>query len=238
MDGTGDQLNDFFEVDEAAPRPGPRYNIAPTQKILVLRPSETGARSWRQHHWGLIPAWSQDSSRSARMINARSETVEQKPSFRDAFGARRCIIPASGYYEWVTNGSRKQPHYIAPTDVPYLAFAGLWERWVSHNGEVIESCTIMTRPAEQSLIAIHHRMPVLLHQHSFSAWLSTPVEASAPAKKILLNQPGALLRVHPVSTRVNTVRNDDVDCIRPIEKKADGDPQRDPGEGNGQLDLI
>lgn len=148
-----------------------RYNIAPTQQVLVVRNNQAGTREAAWLRWGLIPPWAQDSAIGARMINARSETVHEKPSFRQAIKNRRCLLPASGFYEWVRSGSLKTPHYITSQDGSLLTFAGIWEQWTPSSGEPVQSVTILTTRANDLMAPIHDRMPVLLPEEDHAIWL-------------------------------------------------------------------
>ena len=163
------------------------------------------------------------------MINARVETVSEKPSFRDPFQRRRCVIPATGYYEWVRHGAKKAPYYIHPTSQQPLAFAGLWDRWTAPNGVVVESCTIITRSATAGIEEVHHRMPVLLERSFIDRWLN-PEHQIDP--KDLLHAPPIPLQIVRVSDRVNSVRNDDRECISSQAEPPQGDAVE------GQLKLL
>jgi putative SOS response-associated peptidase YedK len=206
LHGPGDELKAYFEVDGLDDLPD-RYNIAPTQNVLALR-LEEGEQRFAELSWGLVPSWAKDRNIANKLINARSETAAEKPSFRTAMRQRRCIIPASGYYEWQKVGKEKQPYYIHHSVAPFLAFAGLWERWVDGDGAVLESCTILTTGARTSMAWLHHRMPVILEPESFKAWLSGEVE-----RKVFEPNEGVSLKSHAVSQRVNGVAHDDAQCI-------------------------
>ena len=195
-----------------------RYNIAPTQTVPIVRrggdDDDPARRELAMVRWGLIPFWAKDASIATKTINARAETVAEKPAFRAAFRHRRCLIVADGFYEWQATGGRKQPHYITLGGDEVFAFAGLWERWGDSAGESIESCTIIVTVAAASLSAIHDRMPVILRAGAFEAWLD-PNLPPERAKTMLVPFEGALT-IRPVSTRVNAVRNDDADCLAPL----------------------
>jgi putative SOS response-associated peptidase YedK len=224
-----DELATEFNLSEA-PAFTPRYNIAPTQEVpvirlggaapprmAVVRQSETGGgRRLDILRWGLIPHWAKDAKFGYRTINARAETVATQPAFRDAFRKRRCLVPANGFYEWrrLLEGGKevKQPHYIRRRDGRPLALAGLWDRWVAPDGETIESFTIITTEANDLVRPLHNRMPVILRPEDYEAWLNPETR---------LEQLGALLRPCPadwliegeVSRQVNNPRNDDPRCI-------------------------
>ncbi len=196
----------------------PRYNIAPTQPIAAVRHSRTGGRELTYFHWGLIPSWSKDTKFASRMINARSETAHEKPSFRAAYKRRRCLIPVTGFYEWQKVASGKQPMCITAADAQngsLLSFAGLWEHWQSADGSEIESATILTGAPNELMTPIHNRMPIFIEPDDFDLWL----DASAPlpaVQSLLRCYPAEKLRAYPVSTHVNTPRNDDPTCIAPL----------------------
>lgn len=199
------------------PRPTdlvPRYNVAPTQRVAAVRSSGAG-RELVFLRWGLIPSWSRDKAIGARLINARGETVAEKPSFRSAFQHRRCLVLADGFYEWKASGKEKQPYYITLRDGGPFALAGLYERWEG-DAEVIESCTIITTGANELMRPLHDRMPVILAPCDHGTWLDAqwPTEDLA---RLLRPYPGDAMRATPVSTRVNSPRNDDAACVEPIE---------------------
>ena len=185
----------------------PRYNIAPTQDVAVVRPSEAG-RELTLMRWGLIPSWTKDPKKAPLLNNARSETVAEKPSFRAAFKSRRCLIPASGFYEWKREGKLKQPYYFRRPDDRPLAFAGLWEKW--HD---IESCTILTTDANELMAQIHDRMPVILSPNDYGEWLDP---AAPEPGKLLTPFPSDELVSYPVNPAVNNARNEGPECIEPV----------------------
>ncbi len=205
----------------------PRYNIAPTQTVPVLRAAAGGGVELAQVRWGLVPSWAKDPSAGARMINARAETVAGKPAFRAAFRRRRCLVPADGFYEWrKTPDGRRQPWRIARPDGAPFAFAGLWERWEkAADGTPLETCTIVTTAANDVLRPIHPRMPVILDPADFAAWLD-PATPPGAAAALLRPAPNAWLVAVPVSTRVNDVRHDDPGCIEPLAGPVDAPPPR------------
>jgi len=194
----------------------PRANIAPTQDVAAVRLDGEGARRFVALRWGLIPAWAKDLSAGARTINARAESVSEKPSFRSAFRHRRCLIAADGFYEWKTEDGVKQPYRIAAPDGAVFAFAGLWERWEkAPGGAPVESCTIVTTEANETLRAIHHRMPAILDPADYETWLN-PSTPSAGALALLRPCPPERLTAYRVSRRVNSVANDDLSLIEPL----------------------
>jgi putative SOS response-associated peptidase YedK len=199
-----------------------RYNIAPTQNAAVVRYGGTGGgqgRSLSFLRWGFIPSWAKDSSMAARMINARGETVAEKPSFRGAFAKRRCLVPADGFYEWRGEKGAKQPYRILGPARGLFAFAGLWERWDKGAEGPVESFTILTTAANAKLAGVHARMPVILDPADFAAWLS-PELAANDALALLRPAPDDAVDFYPVSTHVNNARNDDPRCIAPLREDA------------------
>ncbi len=195
----------------------PNYNVAPTQHVLVItRHAENN--HLEQYHWGLVPFWAKDKRIGNRMINARSETVETKPSFRTAFKKRRCLILADGFYEWKGEKGQKQPMFLTlPKGKPF-AFAGLWEIWDNKGKEPIplKSCTILTREASESVRPIHHRMPVILEPEAYAPWLSTTNQDVDSLLDIIQTQIITELTSVPVSKQVNSVKNNSPDNIQPI----------------------
>lgn len=191
----------------------PRYNIAPTQQVLAVVYGEE-QRQAGYLRWGLIPSWAKDSAIGQRMINARAETVADKPSFRNAFARRRCLIPADSFYEWVGPPRRKQPYRIMLADQQLFAMAGLWERWLSPTGEEIVSCTIITTEPNEHVSRYHNRMPVILPEDAESVWLD-PQTSTDELHDLLRPYPAKDMVSYPVNRRVNSVRNDDPGCIKP-----------------------
>ena len=192
----------------------PRYNIAPTQEVLVvLQPSPQANREARLHRWGLIPPWAKDPSIGNRMINARAETVATKPAFRRAFKERRCLLLADGLYEWQRQERRKQPFYIRLRDGRPFAFAGLWEHWEGSEGMAIQSCTILTTTSNEVVGRIHDRMPVILSPTDYDRWLDPSIQEPAVLQPLLRPYPADELMAYPVSTRVNNPANDSPECV-------------------------
>lgn len=191
---------------------GPRYNIAPSQIVPIVRHTEEG-RELVGARWGLIPAWASDPRIGHKMINARAETVVTKAAFRDAWVRRRCLLPASGFYEWQWRGSRKQPHFVRlESDEPF-GLGGLWEVWQATDGEPIESCTIVTTAANDLVKPLQDRMPLIIAAEAAKTWLSgTPQQAA----ELLEPYPAADMEAYPVSTAVNSPRNDGPELIEPV----------------------
>jgi putative SOS response-associated peptidase YedK len=196
----------------------PRYNIAPTQPVPVIRqnPKEP-RRKVSLLRWGLIPSWAKDSSISAKMINARSETAGTTPAFRDALQSRRCLIPADAFYEWQKAGKTKQPYCFEVNDGELFAFAGLWDRWKNPSGQWIKSCSILTTMPNAVTSAVHDRMPVILDPDSYELWLDPGMTNVAAASELLKPYDARLMRCFPVGTRLNHAANDDEECSRPVE---------------------
>jgi len=195
----------------------PRFNIAPTQPIMAVRyGNDDCPRELAAFHWGLVPSWANDPDMGARMINARSETVAAKPSFREAFRHRRCLIPADGYYEWQKEGRRKQPHFFHRADHQPFAFAGLWESWTDpQSGQSRESTTILTRAANDVTRPIHDRMPVILEVEDYERWLDPRLTDQDSLQSLVMSPGPEDLAVDRVSMRVNSPRNDDEGCLEP-----------------------
>jgi putative SOS response-associated peptidase YedK len=194
----------------------PRYNIAPTQPVLAVRQAQgNGAREWALLRWGLIPSWSKDIAIGNRLINARGETVAEKPSFRAAFKRRRCLIPASGFYEWQKQGKTKQPIYITPANGEMFALAGLWESWQGTDGSELESCTIVTTTPNELMTPIHNRMPVIVAPEDYDTWLDSEPEPSL-GLHLIRPYPSDLMQVTAVSTYVNSPRNEGPQCVEPV----------------------
>ena len=184
----------------------PRYNIAPTQEVLAVRESPDG-REMTLYKWGLVPSWAKDASVGAKLINARGETVTEKPSFREAFRRRRCVIPADGFYEWQRKNGRKQPFFFRMMDERPFGFAGLWERWEGEGGEVINSCAILTTEANEVLRPVHDRMPVILHPDDYELWLGAEARELGLVKEMLRPYPAEEMVGYPVGRGVNSPRN-------------------------------
>ncbi|MEE8397288.1 MAG: SOS response-associated peptidase [bacterium] len=209
---------EFFRLVKVPPLP-PRYNIAPTTPVAVVRAAEQGAsgRELALLRWGLVPSWAKDLAFGNRLINARAETVAQKPSFRAAIRARRCLVPASGYYEWRTEGEGKQPYHIRRADGAPLAFAGLWETWQNPEHGTVETCTIITTEAAGAPAEIHHRMPVMLNPADFDAWLDPEQTQAEPVIPLLQPKVTEGLEVYAVSRQVNRATFDEPACIEPLD---------------------
>lgn len=220
-------LVEHFQLDVDAVRQlplfEPRYNIAPTQEILAVREdAASGKRAPVMLRWGLVPAWSKEPQSGPPMINARGESIAEKPSFRTAVRRRRCLIPADGFYEWHKVGAgsaKKQPYYIHYSDHRPFAFAGLWEQWQAKDaaageGLAIESCTIVTTAASKALSELHDRMPVILEPSDYALWLDPTVQDAAQVQHLIESNDDPAIVFEPISTHVNKVANDDPRCIQ------------------------
>lgn len=216
LDTPSETLGDLFEVD-AAPSMRPRYNIAPTQPVAVVRRAPAGGREMLLVHWGLIPSWSKTPEVGSRMINARSETVAEKPAFRGAFKRRRCLVPTDGFYEWQRLERGKQPYYIQMSQGAPFAFAGLWELWEGPDGTAIESCAILTTEANALVRPIHNRMPVIIDPEDYQRWLETEIPETDTLAQLMGPCPEGRLSAIPVSPWVNNPKNDDPRCLEPFE---------------------
>ncbi len=195
----------------------PNFNIAPTQPVLgVVR--EDGENLLKSFRWGLIPSWSKDPKIGARMINARSETINEKPSFRSLLSRRRCLIPATGFYEWALVGKSKKPYYIKAIEENFLAFAGLWDLWIRPDGELLYSCTIITTKANSLIEPVHHRMPVILSPEEEHIWLDEKTNLSKHLLPLLKPLPCASFSMYQVDPQVNSPANNNPKCIIPLEK--------------------
>lgn len=211
---TWPELHELYALSSPPVELPLRYNVTPGQLIPTIRQDEDG-RQLAPLHWGLIPFWAKDKKIGYRMSNARGETVADKPSFRNAFRRRRCIIPASGFYEWQAQPQSKQPFYIHPADNHPWSFGGLWERWQGEGDETVESCSIITTEANELMAPIHERMPVILDRNQVGLWLddnTEPDELLAMLKPYSVEQ----MRAYPVSTYVNKASNSDRHCIDPL----------------------
>jgi putative SOS response-associated peptidase YedK len=218
----GEQL--AWRFGTPVPHPiAPRYNIAPSQPVLALRYNrEAKTREWTHFVWGLVPSWAQDVSIGNRMINARAESLREKPAFRNAYRYRRCIVPVSGFYEWKKVGRTKQPYFVRPADDQPIGLAGLWETWRSPDGSELETCTMITTDANATIQPLHSRMAVVLPPDAYEAWLNpdTPLDT---LEALLRPAPDNLLIAYPVSPRVNSPTNDDPSLIARFDQANGGE---------------
>src|SRR6202051_3447070 len=205
----------------------PRANIAPTQPIPVVI-VENGLRHFRLMRWGLVPAWVKDPRQFTLLINARAETLLEKPAFKNAIKRRRCLLPAPGYYDWPVSGKRKRPHFIHRRDGAPIGLAGLAETWIGPNGEELDTVAIVTAPASADLAVLHHRVPVTISPGDFDRWLDCRNDNAEDVMALLTAPEQGEFAWHEVSTRVNRVANDDAQLILPItaEEMAAEGPKR------------
>ncbi|BDI19573.1 DUF159 family protein [Nostoc cf. commune SO-36] len=219
LNQSAEALSQVFHV-ESVPDIAAQHNIAPTQMVVtVLQNPENKKRELKQLHWGLIPSWAKDAGMGAKLINARAETVSEKPSFRSAFKHRRCLVVADGFYEWQRQQGKKQPFYFRLQDEQPFGFAGLWEKWRSPSNEEIISCTILTTAANELLQPIHERMPVILEPQDYDLWLDSQVETPQTLQQLLRPYPASAMTAYPVSTLVNNSRHNSLECIIPLSEK-------------------
>jgi len=219
------RIAEQFELDEL-PLLTARYNIAPSQTVgatyAAHNPSGAIVRRWADFTWGLLPAWSESPTGGQRPINARSETAAEKPTFREAFRRRRCLIPADGFYEWRREGKEREPFYFTLRDEGLFAFAGLFEHWQAVPGQSspddVASCTILTTEANGPLREFHDRMPVILEPQDYAAWLDPTVEDAARVQPLCRSLDAAKMQHWPVSQRVNGPKRDEPECIRPFRQ--------------------
>ena len=196
----------------------PRYNIAPTQPVPIIRQhSKEPRRELSLARWGLIPWWAKDSAGAARMINARSETASSLPAFRDALKFRRCLVPADGFYEWKRAGKTRHPYCFEVNDGELFAFAGVWERWKDPSGNLVESCSILTTAPNAVTSTVHDRMPAILNPDAYDLWLDPGFADVVAVSESLKPYNASSMRCFPISARVNHVANDDAECSVPVE---------------------
>jgi putative SOS response-associated peptidase YedK len=211
-------VEEYFDCSSDESDWSPRYNIAPTQLIPVIRqnPKEP-VRELSLLRWGLMPSWAKDPSVAAKMINARSETASTKPAFRESLKSRRCLIPTDGFYEWVRTGKAKQPFCFEVNEGRLFAFAGIWDRWKDPTGNWIKTFSILTTTPNAVTSAVHDRMPVILDPDSYDLWLDPGMQNVAAISELLKPYDARLMRSYPISSRINHVANDDEECSRPVE---------------------
>lgn len=207
----GSALAEQLQLAEV-PALAPRYNIAPTQEIAVVRQVNSD-RILDLVRWGLIPSWATDPAIGARMINARAETVAEKPAFRAAFSRRRCLVLADGFYEWQRTNGQKQPFYFHLRDNKPFAFAGLWEQWQGADGTTIDTCALLTTSANEVLRPVHERMPVILHPDDYTLWLDPAMHERDVLLSLLTPYPAGEMAGYPVSSFVNKATNDTPQCV-------------------------
>jgi putative SOS response-associated peptidase YedK len=209
----GEFVAEVFDLEEV-PELAPRYNIAPSQEVAVVRASgPEGRRQLDLLRWGLIPFWAEDKALGNRMINARAETLADRPAFRWSFRKRRCLLVADGFFEWKRINGRKQPHYIRLRDRRPFGLAGLWDRWPDPDGPAIESCTVVTTQPNELLAGIHDRMPVIVAPDSFGRWLDPAVRDPKLLQNLLQPYPAGELEAYAVSMAVNDPGTDGPQCV-------------------------
>jgi putative SOS response-associated peptidase YedK len=200
----------------AMPNVERRFNIAPPQMVLSLHRTPVG-REIRSLEWGLIPSWMKNTLMTGRLINARSETILEKPAFREAFKRRRCLVLADGFYEWQRIGRRKRPYFFSMRDNRPFAFAGLWERWKTESGKVIESCAILTTSANEIISPVHERMPVIIHPNNYEIWLENSMSRHLLLMDLLKPYLGGDIVTHPVSLLINSPTHEGAALIEPLQ---------------------
>ena len=212
LHSTADKLTQLFG-EMPMPLLEPRYNIAPTQPVPVVRQDAQGRREMVLVRWGLIPSWSKGPDTRYSMINARAETVAQKPAYRNAFRYRRCLLPADGFYEWHAAAAGKQPYVLRARGHAPMALAGLWEHWQDADGNEIESCTVLVREANAQVRPVHERMPVVIGPETFDLWLDIHAQKPQPLETLLAAQQPPELEIYPVGRAVNSPRNDNASLL-------------------------
>src|SRR5580765_300191 len=204
-------VEEYFESPSDEEDWNPRYNIAPTQPVATIRQAGS-SRILSLMRWGLVPSWASDISIGARLINGRSETILEKPAFRDSFRMRRCLVPADGFYEWKKAGRERYPFHFVMKDSSLFAFAGVWDRWRSPAGQVVESCSILTTAPNELLDGVHDRMPVILPQRHYQTWLTAPATEAQRLAELLVPFDASVMQRYPVSSLVNKPENDVPEC--------------------------
>jgi putative SOS response-associated peptidase YedK len=197
----------------------PRYNVAPTQPVPIVRMAE-GQRQFALVRWGLLPPWVKDPRNFSLLVNARAESINEKPAFRNAMRRRRCLFPADGFYEWKDEAGRKRPFCVRPKDRQPIAFAGLWETWMGPHGEEMESAAIITTDANRELARLHPRMPVIIPAQAFDLWLDCARADAMIATALLDPAPEGLLEAHEISTAINRAANEGPALIAPLPPDA------------------
>jgi putative SOS response-associated peptidase YedK len=210
-------IEEHFDAVSGEEDWSPRYNIAPTQAIPVIRQNPTEPiRVFSMMRWGLIPHWAKDPSIATSTFNAKSETAASKPAFRDPLRFRRCLIPADGFYEWQRTGTAKQAYCFEMNDGKLFAFAGLWDGWKDSSGKWVKTCSILTTTPNAVTAAVHHRMPAILDPDGYGRWLDPGMQNLTAVSELLKPYDARLMRRYPVGTRINHVADDDEECSRPM----------------------
>jgi putative SOS response-associated peptidase YedK len=212
------ELAEVFDLF-CEPKWSPRYNLGPMQSVLTIRTSPQGVRQAEPMQWGLVPNWSKSANQGPPLNNARGETVATKPTFSESFRRRRCLIPANGFYEWKRlDNKSKQPWNLFRADGRPLAMAGIWDRWQTPDGNLLESCAVITTTANAFMAEIHDRMPVILGEDSWTHWLSNDETEVESLLKLVRPCPNEWLRGTPVSAMVNQIRHDSAECIQSVKE--------------------
>ena len=221
----------------------PRYNVAPTQPIPIVRVVE-GKRQFALVRWGLIPPWVKDPRTFSLLINARAESVNDKPAFRNAMRRRRCLVPADGFYDWKAEGVQRRPFVVRPKDRAPIAYAGLWETWIGPNGEELETAAIVTTAANRALARLHERMPVIVPPEAFDLWLDCRNVDATTAAALLVPSGEQTLEAYEISPAVNRADNDGPELLEPLPAGATAAPapaaprRRAPKKDDGQASLF
>ncbi|WP_425802527.1 SOS response-associated peptidase [Desulfitobacterium sp. Sab5] len=210
-----EEIAERFQISDDSVELKPRYNIAPSQEIPVIL--NQGSNSLAFFQWGLIPSWAKDPAIGNKMINARVETIDEKPAFKSLLRQKRCLIPADGFYEWKRSGTFNQPYRITLKNNRLFSFAGLWDTWSSPTGEVINSCTVITTTSNELIETIHTRMPAILTPEQEKLWLDPKITDSQFLKSLLRPYPSDLMTAYEVSKIVNSPKYDQPECIEPFE---------------------
>lgn len=216
---SAEEIAEHFDLDpERLSGFEPRYNAAPGQEVPAVGPSPSAEGSGlARFRWGLVPHWTEDPTDLPNLVNVRAETAHRKPAFRGAFARRRCLVPATGFYEWVRGDGGKRPHHIRPADGGLISFGGIWERWEDPDGRPVHSLAILTTEASETVRPLHGRMPVIVRASDYGLWLDREVTEREELERLLRpRDEEPRFEHHPVSTRVNSPRNDDPTCVEPV----------------------
>ena len=214
LNTTPELIESYFELDHPAPNFLPSWNIAPNSHVPIIWQMPDDGRACSFMHWGLVPHWAKTTSSKYKMMNAKAETLSEKPAFRDAYKKRRCLIPATGFYEWHATAQGKQPYYIGLKDQGLFAFAGLWEYWEGE--QTLNSFTIITTVANSLLADIHERMPVIINRSDYQKWLDPTNHSDKQLNSLLMPNESVALHKHPVSSEVNNPRHDKSTLINAV----------------------
>ncbi|UWG95408.1 SOS response-associated peptidase [Dehalobacter sp. DCM] len=210
---TRDELAEIYKITDEMDWQ-PRYNIAPSQPVPVM--VNTEAQQLKFFRWGLVPSWAKDPQSGYKMINARAETIDTKPSFKHCFREQRCLVLADGFYEWKREGKRKTPYLFKVRDRKFFAFAGIWDSWKSPAGTVLYTCSIITTGPNEQMAPIHDRMPVILDKENERIWLNPELNDTEKLKQLLVPYPAVRMEAYQVSDYVNSVKHDSIACIQPV----------------------